>query len=67
VQQELDRWCGPGLESEELAVEHVREPRERMPVAGVPVVKAQTSPSRLRPGARSCSGDVVLVVVVEES
>ena len=53
VQQRVDEVVAPGVEPEELDVEHVREPGQRVPVRGRGSVKAQRTPVQVRP-ARTC-------------
>ena len=51
VQQDVGQVVSAGVQAVELAVQHVGEPGQRMPVAGMAVVKAQTMPWAVRPRA----------------
>ena len=49
----LVRWCPPALQAVKLAVQHVGEPGQRVPVGRVAVVNAQAIPSAVRPRERA--------------
>ena len=54
------------VEAEELDVEHVREPGERVPVRGVTLENAQRSAAGESPRAGGVAGDVRQVVEEDE-
>ena len=67
VKQDADEVVCAGIQAEELAVGHVRNPGERMPVAGV---KGGERPAEVRPVQavfdERIFGDVVGVVIVDK-
>ena len=68
VKQDIDTMLCPGVQSEQLAIQHVRKPRDRMPVAGV-----SGGESPLDAGPRQAVlddaiiRDVILVVVNDKA
>ena len=67
MEQHINEMMRPGVQPKQLAVQFVGEPRERMPVAGVPADKRP-----LQPGPRQSLphdgifGDITRVVKVDE-
>jgi len=68
MEQDVDFVMSSGVQAEELAVERVREPRQRMIVGGV---QGRERPLDGRPGKAATNvrvaGEVGVVVVVEKS
>ena len=49
VQEHVGQMMAAGLQAIKLAVQHVREPSQRVPVGGLEAVIAQAIPSTVRP------------------
>ncbi len=49
VQEEIDKMRAARIDAEELAIEHVRNPRERLPTGEVSVSKSPDDSSRREP------------------
>ena len=64
VKQDVDAMMRAGVQAEQLAVQHVRKPGQRMPVAGVP---GREGPFDAGPGQAVLDhlifGDVIVVVI----
>ena len=68
VQSQAGRMMAAGIECEQLAIEHVREPGQRMPISGM---RGRECPAEARQGQalahHQVIGDVFGVVIIDET